>query len=312
MRTRRQFVVAAILLLGPMPAFAHTADTATRSLGWSWDPGIVIPLIVSALLYAFGTARIWRRSGHFDTRSVAAFAAGWTSLVVALNSPLHTLGEQLFWVHMTQHEVLVLVSAPLLVLAKPLVPMLWALPQRWRERLGRLGKSRAVTWTWSLISAPLAAWVLHAIALWVWHAPVLFDLTLHSDFVHSMQHISFFGTGLLFWWALIQGHKAKLGYGSSVAYVFTTAAHTSALGALLTFAPTPWYTPYIPTAASWHLTALQDQQLGGLIMWVPSGTLLTVIGLALLAAWLRQSERRWSYTRTAVLLNQGTGGGHEA
>jgi cytochrome c oxidase assembly factor CtaG len=161
--------------------------------------------------------------------------------------------------------------------------------------------------SWLLISAPIAAWLLHAIALWGWHAPLLFDAALHSGLIHAAQHISFLGTALVFWWALLHGHAGKLGYGGAILYVFTTAIHTSVLGAWLTLSPQVWYAPYASTAPVWHLTAVQDQQLGGLIMWIPAGTLLTIVALGLLAKWIKHSEIRWEYTKTAALIRASQG-----
>ena len=270
--------------------------------GWTWPPYIVVPLLVTAMLYVTGIMKVLRRSQRTKVLPIICFAAGWTSLLLALDSPIHEFSEQLFWVHMTQHEILVLISAPLLVLARPLVPFLWALPEKTRNVLGRITGSRPFKSAWLFLSAPVVAWLMHALALWLWHAPVLFIATLQSDLVHALQHISFLGSGLLFWWALLKTHGGRLGYGGAVLYVFTTAIHTSLLGAWLTFSPVPWYTPYARTAPAWGLTALQDQQLGGLIMWIPAGALLTVIGLALLVKLVGESERRWQYTQMAALV----------
>ena len=146
-------------------------------------------------------------------------------------------------------------------------------------------------------------------ALWIWHFPLLFDQTLHSDWIHAAQHITFLGTALLFWWPLVNRTPA-LGYGGSLLYVFTTILHTSVLGGLLTFAPRPWYASYLTTAPWWHLTALEDQQLGGLIMWIPAGTLLLVVALVLLVKWIQESQTRWQYTRMAEL-SRFSGGGVE-
>src|SRR5438477_11875859 len=125
---------------------------------------------------------------------------------------------------------------------------------------------------------------------------------LSSALVHDAQHISFFGTAPLFWSALLHRHGGRLGYGGAIFYVFTTAIHTSVLGAWLTFSPHVWYPPYLQTAPVWRLTALQDQQLGGLIMWIPAGTLLTIVALVLLRNWIRHSETRWEYTRAAAVI----------
>jgi cytochrome c oxidase assembly factor CtaG len=247
------------------------------------------------------------RGAKLHPFSIVCFAGGWLSLLLALNSPMHEISEQLFWVHMTQHEILMLISAPLLVLSQPAAPMLFALPERWRAPVANVSKIKIIERAWLLISAPIAAWLLHAAALWVWHAPKLFDATLQSEWVHAAQHISFLGTALLFWWTLFHKHAGRLGYGGAILYVFTTAVHTSVLGALLTFAPHAWYAPYTQTAQLWGLNALQDQQIGGLIMWIPAGTLLTIVALVLLAKWMSHSDTRWEYTRAAALIRTSQG-----
>jgi cytochrome c oxidase assembly factor CtaG len=239
--------------------------------------------------------------------SMACFIAGWVSLLMALDSPMHEISEQLFWVHMTQHEILMLVSAPLLVLSQPLAVFVWAMPPTWRVPAAGVFKWRVPKRIWLAISAPIAAWLLHAIALWGWHAPVLFDAALRSDFFHALQHGSFIGSALLFWWALLHNHGGRLGYGGAILYVFTTAVHTSVLGAWLTFSPRIWYLPYLGTTSAWHISAIEDQQLGGLIMWIPAGTLLTAVALMLMVQWLRHSEQRWEYTHTAALIRTSQG-----
>jgi putative membrane protein len=131
----------------------------------------------------------------------------------------------------------------------------------------------------------------------VWHVPSLFQATLGSEVVHAAQHVSFLASALVFAEALVYrggdgGADARMGYGAAVVYLFTTAVHTSVLGALLTFSNELWYPAYQTTTAAWGLTPLEDQQLGGLIMWVPAGVVYVVAGLALLAAWLGEAERR--------------------
>ena len=252
---------------------------------WEFSPGIVIPLALSAVVYAIGS----RRHVGLTGVQLSCFWLGWLSLVVALVSPLHPLGEELFSAHMVQHEILMLVSAPLLVVSRPLVTFLWALPFRWRRMLGQLSKRHAVHSTWIWLTAPLTAWWIHAVAIWAWHAPPLMDATLRSDLVHSLQHLSFLLSALLFWWALFYAHGRRA-YGSGVLYIFTTALHTGILGALLTFAPHPWYAPYATTTQQHGLTPLQDQQIGGLIMWVPASIVYIVAGLYLFAAWMRESD----------------------
>ncbi|HKR01701.1 MAG TPA: cytochrome c oxidase assembly protein [Pyrinomonadaceae bacterium] len=262
---------------------------------WGRDPLIIVGLGLTAYAYWRGLRRVWRESarGRELRKSEAwAFGLGWLALFVALVSPLHPWGEVLFSAHMTQHEVLMLVAAPLLVLGRPLVPFLWALPARWRLIVGGFGKQKGVRRIWRTLTNPLAAWAIHAVALWMWHIPSLFQATLRSDFVHTLQHLSFLGSALLFWWALVHGRRGWMGYGAAVLYMFTTSVHSGVLGALITFARSAWYPAYANSTQSWGLTPLEDQQLGGLIMWVPAGLVYIIAGLALMVGWMRESERR--------------------
>src|SRR5947208_1577483 len=103
---------------------------------------------------------------------------------------------------MVQHEILMLVAAPLLVMGRPLVPLLWALPRSLVLAAGRLWNASGWSRCWRWLTRPLSAWGFHAVVLWAWHAPLLFSWTLRSSFVHSLQHLSFFGSALLFWWAV--------------------------------------------------------------------------------------------------------------
>jgi putative membrane protein len=279
--------------------FAHAIDIAgpqnARELmrAWSFEPGVVIPLLLSAILYSLG---IWRMPTRARKIDIFYFAAGSLALVVALISPIHKWGSVLFAAHMTQHEILMLVAAPLLVLGRPLVPFLWSLPRDVAKSLGRWSNSRVWQSFWQTISNPFVAWLVHAVVLWSWHVPYLFDATLHSEFVHALQHASFLFSALLFWWAVIHGRQRALGFGLAVLYMFTTALHSGLLGALLTFAKTIWYPAYVDQTSAWGLTPLEDQQIGGLIMWIPAGLVYIAAALALFAGWLRESESRVRFT----------------
>jgi putative membrane protein len=276
----------AIAVFLPLLAGAHEGGPLQPDdlwTAWELDPGVVIPIVLSAYLYFRGASA---------ARGVSAarqfyFWAGLAVLAVALVSPLHPLGEVLFSAHMAQHEILMLVAAPLLVVSRPLIPLLWGLPSGWRRPVGKWSRSSPVQKFWSLISDPLSAWWIHAVALWTWHVPALFQATLRSEWIHTAQHLSFFLSALLFWESLVE---ARGRMGQSVFYVFTTALHTGILGALLTFAPVVLYPAYNATTRPWGLTPLEDQQVGGLIMWVPAGVVYLGAGLMMFATWLRESE----------------------
>ena len=177
---------------------------------WSFPPGVVLGLAASGALYATGLVRLRQRgrARAIGGAETACFALGWAALVVALMSPLHELGGALLSAHMVQHELLMLVAAPLLVLGQPLVPILWALPSAARHGLGRLAWRRSVRAAWAFITRPSVAWTLHATAILLWHLRPFYQRSMLSDSVHAAQHASFLVTALLFWWALLRGQGA--------------------------------------------------------------------------------------------------------
>ena len=264
-------------------------------MSWTFGPLTTGSILLGAVVYGLGVRAAWRHAGPgmiFGAWQVASFALGMLALMVALMSPLAWLAELTFSAHMTQHEVLMLVAAPLVVFGQPLLAVLWAVPA-----LRRADAARAVRGPWTLavwrwLTAPLIVFVLHAGALWVWHVPVLFEWALRDHAVHAVQHLSFFLTAALFWWAMAHGRYGRAGYGLGVLFVFLTALHNTLLAALLTIAPAPWYRSYVAAESRMRIDALADQQLAGMIMWVPSGVIFIVVGLALLAGWLGESERR--------------------
>ncbi len=294
MRLHCRILLAGLALLAcATRAAAHTEPVAPGEIwsAWNPDPWILLAIGLAACAYAWGTASLRARTGR--GRVIAdwryfSYCGGLLALFVALISPLDALGGSLFAAHMLQHELLIVVAAPLLVLGLPLLAWLWALPPRWRRRVGGVVRRPVVRSAWGAVSHPLAAWTLHAAAVLVWHAPALYQATLTSAPVHALQHLSFFGTALLFWWALLHPVRfRRLGQGLGVMYLFTTALYGSALGALLTFSPSPWYPIYEDRAPLWGFSGLEDQQLGGLIMWIPFGMVYTAVALLLFASWLR-------------------------
>lgn len=209
-----------------------------------------LALAISAGLYLTAV----RRGAALRPRHAAAFAAGWSAVGIALLSPLDRAAGDSFAMHMVQHELLMVVAPPLLILGRPFAALAATLP-----------RATLRVAAWPLRLAPAWAWSLHAAALWIWHVPRLFDGALVSDSAHALQHASFFFTALLFWWAVFR----RVSSGMAVLYVLTTMIHSGALAALLTFAPGPLY----------EGIALEDQELGGLIMWVPAGYAMLLIGL---------------------------------
>lgn len=281
--------LAAFALLALAAPCARAHAVALHAAPWSVEPWLAALLGASAALYAMGVAALWRKAGRgrgITIAQAARFASGWLILCAALVTPIDTLGARYFSMHMVQHELLMVAAAPLLVLGRPLEAWAWALPARWTRAVAKAG--HALSRPWDLFTSPLGAWSAHALALWIWHVPALFDAALAHEGIHVLQHTSFLGTALAYWWAVF-GRGAHRPDGASLASLFTTMIHTSALGALLTLAPTPWYSAYAAGNAA-ALSPLEDQQLGGLVMWVPAGFAYVAAGLAIVKAWLDAGE----------------------
>ena len=254
-------------------------------LGTAGEAWIVAALGVAAIAYVAGLCRLWRASARgrgISRREAGAFAAGWLVLAFALPGPLDAWSARSFAVHMTQHEALMLIAAPLLVRGRPLAVWSWALSADWRAATHRLLTRSAWRYVWRTFTRPLGATTLQLGVLFAWHLPAWFDRAVTHAGVHALQHTSFLAAALCFWWAVRTGAAARsasrAASGIAVACVFVTMLATGALGALLTFAPVPWYRAYVDGTA-WGLSALEDQQLGGLLMWVPGGLAYLFAGL---------------------------------
>jgi putative membrane protein len=261
----------------------------------AWDLAIAGVLAASAIIYVIGLARLWKNAGRghgIAWFNGLGFAGGIAALMVALLSPLDALSDVLFSAHMGQHEILMLVAAPLLTIGKPWLTAAWALPTRWRAPALALLQHPAIRRPWRRVTGPVTILALHAVALWIWHVPALFELALRSESVHAFQHLCFFVTAALFWWALVYGRYGRAGYGAAAVFVFMTALHGGILGALITVASRHWYAIHEARTRAAGLDPLADQQLAGLLMWIPAGALLTALGLGFVAAWLGEAQRR--------------------
>jgi putative membrane protein len=293
----RTIAVTFTLLLFPLvQAHAHGEALHERA-DWTFDPWILTPLLVSASLYAAGIFVLWRRAGWgrgIQSWQAAAYVVGWVALAAALVSPLHWLGEHLFTFHMIEHEIVMVLAAPLIAAARPLGALLWGLPKRLRLSLSRLLRMRPAARLWRVLTRPLNATVLHGVAIWIWHAPLPFDAAVTHVPVHRLQHLSFLLTALLFWWSLIR----RADYGVAVGHLFVTMLHTSVLGALMALAPRVLYQAQTADALHWGLTPLEDQQLAGVMMWVPAGTVYAGAALAFAALWISQSAKPIGSERT--------------
>jgi putative membrane protein len=286
----RALIVFLLLSFTAVPALAHGGEAHGGPAGWTFDPWIVTPILMVALPYLLGSLRLWGRKKRLPAwpgKSGILFWTGLATLVLALVSPLHEWGEHLFTVHMIEHELVMAVAAPLLVLARPVGPWLWGLPDLLRRPAGGFLASATVRSLWRVLTQPFVATLLHGLTIWAWHAPSLFDETVNDVLLHRLQHLSFFLTAMLFWWAIIW----RCERGTAAWHLFVTMLHTGVLGALIALAPGVIYFAQTRYATDWGMTPLEDQQLAGIIMWVPGGIVYAGAALWCLAIWINGASK---------------------
>jgi putative membrane protein len=277
-----------------IPILAHPGQPpAPHDLwsAWNLDPVLLGGLVLTAWAYWRGQTSGPRRP--IDTWRARCFTGALVALGLALLSPLDALSNALASAHMVQHLLLLLVAAPLLALSAPSSAILRGSPLavrrasgRWRRRLGlthgHLGALRH----------PAAVWLLSVGVIWFWHAAAPYDATLDNQLLHVLEHASFLVTAVLFWQVVVGVRgAARVSGGLGVLLVFAMAMQSVFLSVLLTFARTPWYSGYATTTASWGLDPLTDQQVAGVIMWIPAGGIYLAAALVLLVTWIRATER---------------------
>ena len=288
----------------PAEAGATGLGDLLLRLAWAWDwrPLVLLSVGTLAALYIRGWRRLRRSprtSGAAPGWRLAAYLIGLASIVVALCSPLELLAELSFTAHMVQHQLLMMVAPPLLLLAAPFPMILWALPPRLRRRVGALvtrpGPLRRVlaTLTWM----PVAG-VLYTVTLWGWHHPAAYEAALRYPVLHDIEHLTFFGTATLFWWPIVNPaprfHHLRSGvmYGARIGYLILATAQNTLLGAVLGLSERVFYPSYAAAPrllADW--SPLDDQAFGGGVMWSGSHMFLVAI-LILLHQALGAEDRR--------------------
>ncbi len=274
-----------------------TAAAATPGFWtWSLDPALAL-VIATAILYRIGDRRTFT-APHAERRQRwrnVSFYGAMALLVVALNSPLDALSEQLFWAHMVQHVLLLLVVPPLIVLARPWVRLWRALALNTRRSLGRglaLGERTApLRWASRTLGRPLPSFVLFSVVLLAWHLPALFDATLRSGTLHALEHTLFFTTALMFWKQVIDSPPlhARLSAPARVAYAIGAMVVSWVLAVILALAPHPLYAHYAhEVSRPGGISAMADQQIAAGIMWVPGSIAFVIVIFAYVHRWLME------------------------
>ncbi|MBW3549300.1 MAG: cytochrome c oxidase assembly protein [Proteobacteria bacterium] len=294
-RPPRSCTVASLAALAAVPsaALAHGPEEApTLATAWSLSPWFLVPALALLALYLLGLGRLWRRAGPgrgVSPVEATAFAAGVLALFLAAVWPLDAYGEWSLAAHMGQHMLLLAFAPPLLLAGRPMAGIAHALPRAWSGPL-----HRAVAGVHARAVAGLApATAAQAAVMGLWHLPAATAAALADDGVHWLMHGSFLLAGLWFWAAL--WHRVRepsAGVGPALVAIVVVMMQMGFVGALLTFSRRALYPVYAERAPVLGLEVLADQQLAGLIMWVPAALPYLIGGLWLMRQGLQRAERR--------------------
>ena len=212
---------------------------------------------------------------------MSSFLLGVLVLIIALLSPIHELGESyLFSFHMVQHLLLMLIMPPLALAGVP--PWL----------LRPLLKNRMVKNIASFITRPVAAFLIFNAILVLWHTPDLYDLALRERDIHIVEHVTFMAAAILMWWPILSPlpELPRAPYIGQMAYLFLIPTISAILGAFITFSSSVWYAWYAEAPRIWGVSAETDQEIGGLIMWVPGGVVFMTALIVVFLNWAYNSE----------------------
>ena len=256
---------------------------------WEWRPDVTAVLLAMGTLYTVGWVRLRRRSSYqkiAQWRKLAFYLSGLVTLAIALVSPIDRLGGQLFFVHMIQHKLEIMVAAPLLCLADPFPIVLWGLPVVARQRVAGLFARRSPLRQWlRTVTGPGMVWFVFIAFYMGWHDPGLYDLALRHSWVHNLQHVTFFLSALLFWWHIIGAAPQLHGRVSvwvRLAMLIAVIPAQMIAGITIATSPDVIYTYYASIPRFWGFSVLDDQAIGGMIMWTLSSEMLVWAAVFLL------------------------------
>ena len=288
-------VLAWLATSGVALAHGSAEPGASPWLAWNAAPDAVTCLATSFIWYGLGVWRLTREApvNRVLTRlRIVGYCVGLGVLAVALLSPVDTIGDELFWLHMVQHLLLTLVAPPLLVWSRPAVIFMWAFPRPVRRGLSRVWNRVGFGAAVRGLHAPATVWALFTGTFLIWHLPGPFQFALDHEAVHEGEHLSFFLTALLFWSVVIApSTRGRLGYGARLLFLTTNGILTGFPGALMVLAPRVLYPIQALHSPEWGLTGLADQQIAGALMWVVGSFIYLGAGSWLFVRWLDTADQ---------------------
>jgi cytochrome c oxidase assembly factor CtaG len=254
-------------------------------ISWTFDPSVLLPVLGLAWLYvaAWRRARTPRERHPPGYGRLALFAAGILTILVALVSPLDSLGDQLMVMHMVQHMLLLDIAPILLILGLTKV-LLRPVTKRLTTVERRAG----------FLAHPAFAVIAYITVLWVWHVPAIYDQAQGNSVVHGLEHLCFFSAGLLYWWHVLSPIRSRMRLGGMGPVLYMTSAKLGVglLGVAIAFAPRVIYPFYANKPHYWGLTPLQDQSMAGLVMALEQSIVMGTALAALFVRMLVESERQ--------------------
>ena len=289
-------VITAVIFFSAAPklAWAHAATNAASASDWQWRPEVLSPLILFGTLYGRGWFRLRSLNpSAVSTGQFALYLLGLSAICVALVSPIDSLATSLLSMHMVQHLLLLMIAPLCIFLADPLPSFLWGLPSKLRLRAGFLlspgSLVRRVLWTLTLLPV---SWTIYVLNLWAWHSPALYQVALREPMIHDAEHFLFFLTALLFWWPIVNPSPrlhGEISYGYRIIYLVAATLQNTLLGMAISIPERVLYPLYATVPQLRALAPIDDQALGGGIMWV-SGHMYLIPILVLVARLVKQEE----------------------
>ena len=238
---------------------------------WSLPVPITVALSLTAFIYSRGWIRLRSASpGVIAVWQLVAFISGIAAVWIAACSPLTALDDDLLSIHMVQHILLMAIAPPLILLGAPAMPLLHGFPHSFvRGVLGPVLRRQCLQGLGRAVTHPAFAWLAATLALLVWHFPAAFELGLRSAWWHEVEHASFFVTGLLFWWPVVQPWPsvARWPRWSIPLYLFFATLPCDTLSAFLAFCDRVVYPSYLSAPRLLSISPLQDQECAGALMW---------------------------------------------
>jgi cytochrome c oxidase assembly factor CtaG len=294
-------------------------DPTTKAIlsSWDWRVDVMIVLALAGIFYSIGWWRLRtrQRRGRLATGwRLVSYLMGLLIIGLALMSPIAPLSQQLFLMHMTQHLLLIMIAPPLLLITNPMPFMLWGLPASWRLKVGEgigrlLHRHSSVRRNLRLATSPGITWLAWVIMVFGWHDPTLYNAALQYEWVHNIEHLTFFTAGLLFWWRVTGAgpriHKQASLLGR-IAFVIGAIPPNMLTGVVLAFASEPIYTYYLAVPRLWNLSVMADQQIGGVIMWVPGSMMYIIAALILVYRLLDNEDNKPTLPETAWRSDEAT------